>query len=35
MYAKVRVVTPEEYTAWVNEQALAQGITVDQQTASK
>jgi cytochrome c oxidase subunit 2 len=35
MYAKVRVVTQEEYTAWVNEQALVQGIAVDQQTASK
>ncbi len=46
MYAKVRVVTPEEYTAWVEEQALAQGVapamaamkadtSADLQTASK
>jgi len=41
MYAKVRVVTKEEYTAWANEQALAQGvqpheqaIKLDLQTAS-
>jgi cytochrome c oxidase subunit 2 len=46
MYANVRVVTPEEYTAWVEEQALAQGVAPaleamkaasepDLQTASK
>jgi cytochrome c oxidase subunit 2 len=29
MYATVRVVTPEEYTAWVTEQALAQGVEPD------
>jgi len=33
MYAKVRVVTPEEYTAWLTDQAVAQGIMPDQQTA--
>lgn len=31
MLAKVRVVTPEEYTAWLDEQLVAQG----QQTASR
>jgi cytochrome c oxidase subunit 2 len=42
MYAKVRVVTPEEYTAWLDEQAVAQGIqpveqalATDLQTVSK
>lgn len=46
MYARVRVVTSEEYTAWVTEQALAQGVDpnlaamkaqvqADLQTASK
>jgi cytochrome c oxidase subunit II len=42
MYAKVRVVTPEEYTAWADEQLVAQGgqpgaqaQQADQQTASK
>jgi cytochrome c oxidase subunit 2 len=31
MYAKVRVVTSEEFTAWLDEQALAQGIAPNQQ----
>jgi cytochrome c oxidase subunit II len=31
MYAKVRVVTEEEYTAWVTEQALAQGVAPNEQ----
>jgi cytochrome c oxidase subunit 2 len=31
MFAKVRVVTPEEYTAWVTEQALAQGVAPNEQ----
>jgi cytochrome c oxidase subunit 2 len=31
MYAKVRVVTSEEFTAWLDEQALAQGIAPSQQ----
>lgn len=35
MYAKVRVVTPEEYTAWLTDQAVAQGIQPDMQVASK
>ena len=42
MYAKVRVVPQEEYTAWMQQQALAQGVQldaqamkVDQQTASR
>jgi cytochrome c oxidase subunit 2 len=26
MYAKVRVVTPDEFTAWLDEQALVQGL---------
>ena len=40
MYAKVRVVTQEEYTAWVYEQAAqgvqpdGQAMKVDLQTAS-
>jgi cytochrome c oxidase subunit 2 len=41
MYATVRVVTPDEFTAWLDEQAIAQGIApseqalkVDLQTAS-
>lgn len=31
MYAKVRVVTPEEYTAWLNDQAVAQGVNSSEQ----
>jgi cytochrome c oxidase subunit 2 len=31
MYAKVRVVSPEEFTVWLDEQALAQGIAPNQQ----
>jgi cytochrome c oxidase subunit II len=31
MYAKVRVVTKEEYTAWAQQQALAQGVQLDAQ----
>ena len=40
MYANVRVVTEEEFTAWLNDQAVAQGrqpqeqAALDQQTAS-
>jgi cytochrome c oxidase subunit 2 len=33
MYAKVRVVTQDEYTAWLDEQAVAQGIQPGQQAA--
>lgn len=31
MYAKVRVVPPDEFTAWLDEQAVAQGIQPAQQ----
>jgi cytochrome c oxidase subunit 2 len=31
MYAVVRVVPPEEYTAWLNEQAVVQGVAPEQQ----
>lgn len=33
MYANVRVVTEEEYTAWLDEQAVAQGIQPQEQAA--
>jgi cytochrome c oxidase subunit 2 len=33
MYAKVRVVTQDEYTAWLDEQAVAQGIQPQAQAA--
>lgn len=33
MYATVRVVTQDEYTAWLDEQAVAQGIQPGQQAA--
>lgn len=31
MFAKVRVVSQEEYTAWAQQQALAQGVPLDEQ----
>jgi cytochrome c oxidase subunit 2 len=33
MYANVQVVTEEEFTAWLNEQAVVQGIQPSQQAA--